>query len=85
MPAPGSGSYTNIGPVHAMLLRAGRGLTSAFVYTEALPENVIAAKLRWRQGNGAWQELTDDSESSRSRCGWGRSARLVERASRPFL
>jgi len=59
-PALGSGSHTNVGPVHAMLLRAGRGLTSAFVYTEALPEDVIAAKLRWRQGDGAWQEMTDD-------------------------
>ena len=58
------GSFTNVaapfGPVHAMLLRAGRGLTSAFVYTEALPENVIAARLRWRQGDGAWQELMDE-------------------------
>ncbi|MBM3860780.1 MAG: hypothetical protein FJ395_14165 [Verrucomicrobia bacterium] len=59
-PALGSGSYTNAGPVHAMLLRAGRGLTSAFVYSEALPEDVIVAKLRWRQGDGAWQELTDE-------------------------
>ncbi|MEA3210332.1 MAG: hypothetical protein QOE70_3389 [Chthoniobacter sp.] len=48
------------GPVHAMLLRAGTGLTSAFIYTEALPEQVIAARLRWRQGEGAWQELTDE-------------------------
>jgi hypothetical protein len=48
------------GQVHAMLLRAGRGLTSAFVYTEALPENVIAARLWWRQGEGPWQELTDE-------------------------
>ena len=29
------------GKVHAMLLTAGRGLTSAFIYTEAKPENVI--------------------------------------------
>jgi hypothetical protein len=35
-----------LGNVHALLLRAGRGLTSALVYTEALPENVIAARLR---------------------------------------
>jgi hypothetical protein len=48
------------GQVHAMLLRAGRGLTSAFVYTEALPENVIAARLWWRQGEDPWQELTDE-------------------------
>ena len=48
------------GKVHAMLLRAGQGLTTAYVYTEALPENVIAARLRWRQGNGPWQEMTDD-------------------------
>ncbi|MCX6966311.1 MAG: hypothetical protein NTZ46_00780 [Verrucomicrobia bacterium] len=63
-PVLSSGSFTNVtapfGPVHAMLLRAGRGLTSAFVYTEALPENVIAARLRWRQGDGVWQELTDE-------------------------
>jgi hypothetical protein len=48
------------GKVHAMLLRAGRGLTSAFVYSEALPEKVISARLSWRQGEGAWQELQDD-------------------------
>ncbi len=47
------------GKVHAMLLRAGRGLTTAFVYTEALPENVISARLHWRQGEGAWQRQTD--------------------------
>ncbi|MCX6968102.1 MAG: hypothetical protein NTZ46_10080 [Verrucomicrobia bacterium] len=62
-PALGSGSFADatapFGPVHAMLLRAGRGLTHAFVYTEALPENVIGARLRWRQGNGPWQEQTD--------------------------
>src|SRR5205823_9538382 len=43
-----------------MLMRAGRGLTSAFIYTEALPENVISARLRWRQGDGAWHEMDDD-------------------------
>ena len=48
------------GPVHALLLNAGRGLTSAFVYTEALPEHVIAARLRWRQGDGAWHLAVDD-------------------------
>ncbi len=47
------------GEVHAMLLTAGRGLTSAFIYTEAKPENVIAARLHWRQGDGAWCEQTD--------------------------
>jgi hypothetical protein len=48
------------GQVHALLLNAGRGLTSAFVYTEALPEHVIAARLRWRQGGGAWRVANDD-------------------------
>lgn len=48
------------GRVHAMLLRAGRELTSAYIYTEALPENVIGARLRWRQGGGVWQETTDE-------------------------
>ena len=37
----------------------GRGLTSAFVYSEALPEQVIGARLVWRQGEGAWQSITD--------------------------
>jgi len=63
-PALGPASYAQVaapfGPVHAMLLRAGRGLTSAFIYAEALPEDVIAARLLWRQGDGPWQELTDD-------------------------
>ena len=48
------------GKVHAMLIQAGRGLTRAFVYTEALPENVIAARLRWRQGQGTWHAMTDE-------------------------
>lgn len=48
---------TSFGPVHALLLRSER--TTAFVYTEALPEKVIAARLRWRQGAGAWQESVD--------------------------
>jgi hypothetical protein len=38
-----------------MLLSLGRGLTSAFVYTEALPESAISARLRWRQGGGPWK------------------------------
>ena len=48
------------GTVHAMLLTAGRGLTSAFVYADASAANTIAAKLRWRQGQGPWHELTDE-------------------------
>lgn len=47
------------GKVHALLITLGRGLTTAFVYTDALPENVIEAKLRFRQGDGEWQERTD--------------------------
>lgn len=49
---------TSFGPLHAMLIRSDR--TTAFVYTEALPENVISARLRWKQGKGEWQEMTDD-------------------------
>jgi hypothetical protein len=30
------------------------------VFTDALPENVIAATLRYRQGNDAWREVTDE-------------------------
>ena len=51
---------TSFGSVHATLLRAGRELTSAFIYTEALPEDVITARLRWRQGDGTWQKMEDD-------------------------
>ncbi len=47
------------GKVHGMLLSLGRGLTSAFVYTDAFPEQVITARLRWRQGNGEWKILQD--------------------------
>ncbi len=47
------------GKVTAMLITMGKGLTSSFVYTDALPENVISAKLKYRQGNGPWQEKTD--------------------------
>ena len=48
------------GKVHGMLLSIGRGLTNAFVYTEALPENVISAQLRYRQGSGEWKTLRDE-------------------------
>ena len=51
---------TPFGKVNAMLLSMGRGLTNAFVYTEALPESVIAARLRYRQGNGEWKTLQDE-------------------------
>jgi hypothetical protein len=51
---------TPFGRVHAMRLSAGRGLTSAYVYTEALPERVIAAQLYWRQGDGPWLRAEDD-------------------------
>jgi len=63
-PPLGPQSFTKVespfGPVHAMLLRAGRDMTSAFVYAEALPEHVISARLRWRQGDGGWNEIVDD-------------------------
>ncbi|MEI7728297.1 MAG: hypothetical protein WCO56_01945 [Verrucomicrobiota bacterium] len=62
-PALGAGSFqqfqTSFGQVHAMLLRAGKGLTSAYIYTDASAEDVIAARLLWRQGAGAWHEMTD--------------------------
>jgi hypothetical protein len=62
-PALGPQSFATaaapFGTVRAMLLTAGRGLTSAFVYADASAANTIAAKLRWRQGQGAWHELTD--------------------------
>ena len=61
LPAPGIvETDAPFGKVHTLLLRAGRGLTSAFIYTEALPENVITARLHWRQGDGPWQEMIDD-------------------------
>lgn len=50
----------SFGVIHGMLLKAGRGLTSAFVYTEALPERVIAARLWWRQGDGSWNVVVDE-------------------------
>jgi hypothetical protein len=34
-------------------------MTTAYVYTEALAENVIAARLLWRQSDGQWQEQID--------------------------
>jgi hypothetical protein len=63
-PRLGTGSIQTLeapfGKVHAMLLSLGRGLTSAFVYTDALPENVITARCRWRQGGGEWTTQQDD-------------------------
>jgi hypothetical protein len=62
-PRLGPRSFTQIaapfGQVHALLLSPGRGLTSAFVYTDALPENTISATLRYRQGTAGWRTLTD--------------------------
>ena len=51
---------TPFGKIHGMLLSMGRGLTNAFVYAEALPEDVIAARLRYRQGNGEWKSVQDE-------------------------
>jgi hypothetical protein len=63
-PHLGTGSIqtleTPFGKVHGMLLSLGRGLTNAFVYTDALPENVITARCRWRQGGGEWKSRQDD-------------------------
>jgi hypothetical protein len=47
------------GKLHGLLLSMGPGLTNAFVYTDALPENVITARLKWRQGEGEWNTLED--------------------------
>jgi hypothetical protein len=47
------------GSVHAMLISIGKGLTTSFVYTDALPENVIKATFKYRQGDGHWLEMTD--------------------------
>ena len=48
------------GDVDAMLLTMGRGLTNAFVYTDALPEDVIIARLHYRQGNADWEVMEDE-------------------------
>jgi hypothetical protein len=48
------------GKVHGMLLSMGKGLTTAYIYTEAPSEGAISAKLRYRQGDGAWQEKSDE-------------------------
>lgn len=50
----------SFGKVYAMLISMGKGLTSAFVYTDALPEKVIFAEFRYRQGNGEWKEVRDE-------------------------
>lgn len=47
------------GKLHAMLISMGKGLTNAFIYTDALPEDVIEARLKYRQGEGQWKTLTD--------------------------
>lgn len=63
-PSLGQHSYQTVnapfGRMHGMLLRLGKDLTSAYVYTEAVPEDVIAARLYWRQGAQAWQCQTDN-------------------------
>ncbi len=51
---------TPFGKLHAMLLSMGKGLTTSYVYTDALPENVIVATLKYRQEGDQWQELKDE-------------------------
>jgi len=62
-PRMGSHSFARtdapFGTVYGMLLSMGRGLTTAFIYTDALPEDVISARLYYRQGGGDWQESVD--------------------------
>lgn len=59
--SPG-GSFTTIntpfGKVHAMILFPGSELSNAFVYTEALPDNIISARLHYRFNGGKW--ITQD-------------------------
>ncbi len=50
----------SFGTVYAQLLSMGRGLTRAFIYTDALPEATIAATLRYRQGQQVWREARDE-------------------------
>lgn len=49
----------SFGEVHAQLLSAGSGLVTGYVYSDALPENTVRAFLRYRQGDGPWNEKTD--------------------------
>ncbi|MDR0352345.1 MAG: hypothetical protein LBI02_02965 [Opitutaceae bacterium] len=49
---------TPFGTVRATLIRADR--TTAYIYTTTLPENAISARLRWKQNDGPWREMTDD-------------------------
>ncbi len=60
----GKDSFTRVkasfGQVCAQLISAGRNLTQAFVYTDALPDQTISAQLRYRQGTGPWHEMTDE-------------------------
>jgi len=75
----------------------GRGLTNAFVYAEALPEDIIAARLRYRQGNGEWKSLQDvifpyefsvwlDDDAGDFECSLEvESSSLEQKRSAPFL
>lgn len=63
-PVLGDASITSVtapfGNVHGMLLSMGRGLTNAFVYTDALPEDVVIARLRYRRGSQDWKIVEDE-------------------------
>lgn len=48
------------GKIHGMLLSMGNGLTSAFIYTNALAEDVVSARLRFRQGAEDWKTVEDE-------------------------
>lgn len=62
-PALGPGSIGSVqadfGKVQGMLISMGAGLTNAFVYTDALPENVNRVTFRYRQGDGEWKTHED--------------------------
>lgn len=67
-PAAGAGSWlTQVLPnagsnkkVEAMLMSMGKGLTSAFIYSNAKAADAVEAVLRYRQGSSAeWQEVRD--------------------------
>jgi hypothetical protein len=54
-----TGVDTPFGKIHGMLITMGRGLTTSYIYTEAFPENIISARLKYRQTKGEWQEAID--------------------------
>jgi len=62
-PVTGAKSFVSktapYGKVHAQIISMGKGLSNAYIYTDALPQDVISTTLKYRIAGGKWEEKVD--------------------------